>query len=39
MYSQEKRKKYDFAFSPELISQKGFYGGANVVIGKVISEK
>lgn len=39
LLSQEKEKKYDFAFSPELISQKEIFGGANILIGKVVIEK
>ncbi|MCZ8298385.1 MAG: hypothetical protein O9297_14335 [Flavobacterium sp.] len=39
VYSQEKKKKYDFAFSPELISQKDLFGGANLLIGRVVNEK
>jgi len=39
VFSQEKEKKYDFAFSPELISQKEIFGGTNIIIGKVVNEK
>jgi hypothetical protein len=39
IFSQEKKEKYDFAFSPELISQKDVFGGANLLIGKVVNEK
>ena len=39
IFSQEKKGKYDFAFSPELISQRDLFGGANLLIGKVINEK
>ena len=38
-YSQESKKKFDFAFSPEIISQKEIFGGANLLIGKVVIEK
>ena len=39
IFSQEKKRKFDFAFSPELISQRDLFGGANLLIGKVINEK
>ena len=38
-FSQEKKEKYDISFSPELIGQKEFFGGANILIGKVVIEK
>lgn len=38
-FSQEKNKKYDFAFSPGIISQKDMFGEANLLIGKVVIEK
>ena len=38
-FSQEKNKKYDFAFSPGLICQKETFGEVNLLVGKVIIEK
>lgn len=39
IFSQEKKKKYDFAFSPELVTQKEIFVGANLLVGKVTIEK
>ena len=38
-FSQEKKGKYDFVFSPEIISQKKLFGGANLLIGRIEIEK
>jgi hypothetical protein len=38
-FAQERKGKYDYAFSPEVISQKDFFGGINLLIGKVVNEK
>ncbi len=38
-YAQDKKGKYDYAFSPEVISQNDFFGGMILLIGKVVNEK